>query len=323
MPAGRFLPWLRLRGARNLATPPSAAEPPSAEGFPQGLFIIGAARSGTTVLQNALNASPEIFLLGEPALHRDGLQAGFADRYNRMHRAWGNQPNKSSYCPPLFDDDPDGLSYLRRLATMHRYVGSKIVINPQGAEAEAAQLLRFHNRHFYRARYLFAFRDPVETVLSTRALAEYSGAAPADYAQALAGQWVVLELFVHMLRNLPGVRAFFQGSNEQAQMVALGHWLALDLHESAGYYDQRRRRHYAIEQLPARWQACAESCRLIQRELALLQAQGFPLAQLEQNNHHLDPQHFTPLGQLARRIALTLDDLRRDIAGSSLQTAAE
>ena len=57
----------------------------------QGLFVLGAARSGTTVLQNALNDSREIFLFGEPSFHDDMGTADFATRYNYMHRAWGNQ----------------------------------------------------------------------------------------------------------------------------------------------------------------------------------------------------------------------------------------
>ena len=71
----------------------------------QGLFIIGAARSGTTILQNALNDSRDIFLFGEPCFHADSGDADFASRYNTMHRSWGNQENKSSYCPPLFKSD--------------------------------------------------------------------------------------------------------------------------------------------------------------------------------------------------------------------------
>lgn len=67
----------------------------------QGLFVIGAARSGTTVMQNALNDSCEIFLFGEPVFHEDAGAPDFSLRYNAMHRAWGNQENKSSFCPPL------------------------------------------------------------------------------------------------------------------------------------------------------------------------------------------------------------------------------
>src|SRR5215469_5290504 len=47
----------------------------------QGLFVIGAARSGTTVLQNALNDSRAIFLFGEPAFHDDAGGPDFASRY--------------------------------------------------------------------------------------------------------------------------------------------------------------------------------------------------------------------------------------------------
>jgi hypothetical protein len=53
----------------------------------RGLFVIGAARTGTTILQNALNDSADVFLFGEPGFHRDPGSADFAVRYNSMHRA--------------------------------------------------------------------------------------------------------------------------------------------------------------------------------------------------------------------------------------------
>ncbi len=43
----------------------------------RGLFVIGVARSGTTALQNALNHSGDICLLGEPDLPVDDRSHGF------------------------------------------------------------------------------------------------------------------------------------------------------------------------------------------------------------------------------------------------------
>ena len=87
----------------------------------QTLFIIGVARSGTTVLQNALNASPDIFLLGEPDIY-DDHSAGFASRYNAMHAAWGNQPAKSSYLPKVLDKDGTWRDHLAALSRHHRWI---------------------------------------------------------------------------------------------------------------------------------------------------------------------------------------------------------
>jgi hypothetical protein len=161
---------------------------------PQGLFVIGAARSGTTVMQNALNDSRDIFLFGEPAFHEDSGTPDFAARYNDKHRTWGNQENKSSFCPRLFEDDAPWFVYLQHMATMYRYVGSKLVINPDDAQEACQAVFDFHCRHFYRARYVFTFRNPIDVLMSTRGLAELNGDTAAGYevvAQFRAGRGFV------------------------------------------------------------------------------------------------------------------------------------
>ncbi len=69
------------------------------------LFVLGCARSGTTILQNALNDSDQVFLFGEPDFHTDPGTPDFARRYNAMHRSWSNHATKSTFCPPVFDRD--------------------------------------------------------------------------------------------------------------------------------------------------------------------------------------------------------------------------
>ena len=59
--------WQVLKPNPQREESPTAEAPGIAPPDDCGLFVIGAARSGTTVFQNALNSSPEIFLLGEPA----------------------------------------------------------------------------------------------------------------------------------------------------------------------------------------------------------------------------------------------------------------
>src|SRR5204862_6445007 len=64
----------------------------------QGLFVVGHARSGTSILMQALNTSPDIFLLGEANLYVEGLRIGFPRWFNDMHRQFGNTLGKGSYC---------------------------------------------------------------------------------------------------------------------------------------------------------------------------------------------------------------------------------
>jgi transposase InsO family protein len=174
----------------------------------QALFVIGAARSGTTVLQNALNDSPHVFLFGEPAFHDDPGSADFAARYNAMHRSWGHQENKSSFCPPLFAEDASRPDYLEQLARPYCYVGSKIVVNPSNAAGTCRRVFDFHCRHFCRAHYVFTFRNPVDVLMSTRGLAELHGDAPASHESLLRSFLAVMALYLRMLRNLPSWRRY-------------------------------------------------------------------------------------------------------------------
>src|SRR5271165_5087668 len=96
---------LALRGAirrDSVATLARLTRPHNQEGM---LFVVGAARSGTTALQAALNASHDIFLLGEANFFRENLKSGFRRRYNARHRAFGHPPSKQNDCPTVAPED--------------------------------------------------------------------------------------------------------------------------------------------------------------------------------------------------------------------------
>lgn len=291
-----------------LKSPPQqqkvAAEqaPISATADIRGLFVIGAARSGTTVFQNALNSSPDIFLLGEPALQDDPGTADFAARYNAMHRSWGNQENKSSFCPPVLPGDASWSDYLAHLAKLYRYVGSKIVVTPEGAEQICQKLFEFHCQHFYRSHYVFTFRNPIDVLISTRGLAELHGNEAATHTQVLKSFLHVVALYIRFLRNLPSVTAVFHEGIDATVFQQTGLWLGLDLGEAAKYYDGKRVRHYTLEDVPEHAHALALSVMDIYNQLRDIVSAGIDLPQLEQNNNHLSPTHFTPLGNLSRRV---------------------
>jgi len=274
---------------------------------PQGLFIIGAARSGTTILQNALNDSSDIFLFGEPAFHGDAGSSDFAARYNAMHRSWGNQETKSSYCPPLFAIDAPWHDYLARLADIYRYVGAKIVINSELASEQARQLFAFQCQHFYASRYLFTFRNPLDVLVSTRGLAELNGSRIATCPEVLRGYFVVVQLFIRALRNLPHVTAVFHETVNAGTFSTLEQWLKQPLTRAGDYYNVSKVRHYELSAVPEAHRALtAEAVALYQNFRRECMA-GFELAQIEQNSGHFEQSHFTALGQLSRELSKFVD----------------
>jgi hypothetical protein len=315
---------LRLR--RHSLTPPSTPDVPVSAiqellgGNPalaeacghldlQGLFIIGAARTGTTILQNALNDSDHVFLLGEPALHHDAGDADFAVRYNAMHRAWHNQENKSSHCPGFFEGDASWYAYLLHLAGLYRRVGAKLVINPEDAEAEASRVFDFYSRYFYRSHYVFTFRNPLDMLMSVRGLASWNGADEASHVAILRCFYLVLQLYLRMLRNLPHVSAVFHESVDANTFEALGNWLSVDLKGAAAYYDSDKVRHHALAELPEAWRGVIQQAVTVYEDLRGEVQAGGALLQLEQNSRHIDERHYTVLGKLWRRTELLLESL--------------
>lgn len=275
----------------------------------QGLFVLGAARSGTTVLQNALNDSRDIFLFGEPAFHDDPGSADFAARYNSKHRSWGNQETKSSFCPVFFEDDASWRGYVHHLATLYRYVGSKVVINPGNAQETCQRVFDFHCRHFYRSHYIFTFRNPIDVLMSTRGLAELNGDAPESYETVLSSFVRVIGLYIRMLRNLPYVDAVIHENVDETVFRDLGLKLRVDLARATSYYDSKRVRHYSLDDIPESSRESAKVVIELYENLRQHTRAGFGLVQLDQNSGHFDINHYTPLGALQRRVDQVLAQL--------------
>jgi hypothetical protein len=275
------------------------------DGLParQGLFIIGAARSGTTILTNALNHSPDIYLFGEPNFQDDPGTPDFAARYNAGHRFWGMQETKSTFCPPVLAGDGTWQDYMRALARQHRYVGAKTVINPVRPQGALDKLFGFHCRFFYRARYIFTFRDPVATVISTRDLQILLVGRTDGVPVTLRSYLDTIGLFVRMLRALPHVRAVCHEDITPAAFDALQHWLGVDLAGCAGYYQPGRVLPYSDASLSESDRALMAPVVALYAELRAALAQGFATPQLDQSNNHFSPTHLTALGRIAKQAA--------------------
>ncbi|HTZ70154.1 MAG TPA: sulfotransferase [Acetobacteraceae bacterium] len=298
------------RALKRLLGPASSPVPgPGSLPADQGLFIIGAARSGTTILQNALNDSPEIFLFGEANLHTDPGTPDFAARYNAMHRSWHNQETKSSFCPPVLPRDSYWHDYMRRLAAHHRLVGSKTVLNPVRPAGWLERLFAFHCQHFYQSRYIFTFRDPVATILSTRDLQVLLSGHTEGLRSIMRNYVDTVLLFVSMLRALPNVRAVCHEDIDRATFDRLEAWLGVSLPNSHTYYDRHRVLSYDDEGLDDATRHLTGLLRELYGNLRQGINHGFATPQLDQNNHHLSPTHLTKLGHVARQAEMLADGL--------------
>lgn len=275
----------------------------------RGLFVIGHARTGTTVLANALNDSEHVLILNEADLYGDPGTPDFRARHNGLHRRLQNQENKGNFCPKLFDGDRGWDAYLIALAAHYRYVGAKMVITPQSPPDTIERVLGFATRYFYGSHFLFTFRHPADVFGSNLGLAAWSGAEGAAFRTVAGSILKVMRLYIHMIRTMPHVAAVFHESVGSETFTRLGERLGLDLAGSAAYYESGRARTYP-DSIPAGDdQNLADHLLNIHCRLSALSESGSLRAQLDQNSAHLDARHFTPLGRLAQEIDYILASL--------------
>jgi hypothetical protein len=195
------------------------------------LFIVGHARSGTSILLEALNDSPEVFLLGEANLHQHGLMPHFAEWYNLMHIQMGNPPAKYSYCPLLESPAANGVECMEALALRYAFVGEKIAFRDVALGYNPEAFFEFQARYFLNANYVCVLRDPLSVLQSS---AEMFGAGQLDlYARSYLKN---LLLIANLYRVFPKVNVLVHERISADTFRALGERLGLDLSGSSAYY---------------------------------------------------------------------------------------
>lgn len=275
----------------------------------RALFVIGCAKSGTTILQNALNDSDEVFLFGEPDFHTDPGAPDFARRYNEMHRAWRNQPTKSTYCPALFENDATWADYLLKLSETYKLVGAKIVLNPMTFLHDPDRIMNFYAREFYDAHFVFTFREPLYVAQSSRGFQEFTGGGVTPFEMLAASFVAAVSLYICMLRNLPNVHVVFHENVTRRTFARLEQDLGVRLTRARRYYDMKSVRAYDPEPMLREHGETARQVHDLYRDFRKAAAKGFDLVQMNQNSGNPSPTHLTPLGRLARRCEMIAESL--------------
>lgn len=279
----------------------------------QGLFIIGHSRSGTTILENALNDHRQIFIFNEADFFCDPGTRDFRERHNARHREFRNQENKGSFCPRLFDEDESWDRYMAVLSRSYRYVGSKIVIHQDRASGMPEQLFDFMTRRFYASHFIFTFRNPIDVLGSNRGLAEWTKGESPNCRRVMRSYLWVMRLYIRALRNLPNVLAVFHEQVSPEIFEEMSDRLGLDLRSSLRYYSDQRTKTYAADALPNDERSLVESVVTLYRELSQQAQEGYELVQIDQNLSSIDPRHPTRLGHLYRWIDMTIQDLDKEL----------
>jgi hypothetical protein len=166
------------------------------------VFVVGAARSGTTALQAGLSASDEDFVLGEAFFFWENLRAGFRARHNARHRRFGLPPSKLYDCPAVAPEDGTWVDTFAALAARYRLVGDKLPFGGYNEGRWPSEFLAFHRRYFHEAAYILAFRNPRDAILSPRSTWGIQNLVP--WARSyIAAQRALIRLRVHFPRTVP------------------------------------------------------------------------------------------------------------------------
>ncbi|MDE1174847.1 MAG: sulfotransferase [Parvibaculaceae bacterium] len=205
------------------------------------IFILGHARSGTTILAECLNAHPDVYMTTEANFYLRGPQADFREQYNLQHAHADNQISKSSYAPAFV---PHGSSlwweWLESAASHYSIVGDKMAFSDVHFDlCSEADFLSFFEARFYQARYLFTFRDPVQTLISTIKLLDK------DPIRAIHGWLSMVKLWADFIRIFPHTKTVILDNIGAQEIVEIGHFFNLDTSMSGALLDPREQRSHA------------------------------------------------------------------------------
>ena len=198
----------------------------------KGIFIVGHARSGTSVLYNALNSSPDVFLLAEANFHQSIGESDFAAWYTAMHESFANLPAKGYRCPMI---PGDGWASLFNLRTTYRHVGEKVAFRSRELGYDMVASYLFLQRWFLGSAYLCTLREPRQVLLSNREMFHVEDMRPyfVSYMECLAHEvniYLTFDRTYFLVYEMIDRRTF----------EILGRHLEIELDEAYSEYDPAR-----------------------------------------------------------------------------------
>ncbi|HWW28236.1 MAG TPA: sulfotransferase [Caulobacter sp.] len=204
----------------------------------RGLFVVGHARAGTTILQTALNTSPDVLLFGEANFHFHAREVGFRDWYNHLHGMFGAPHLKSTYCPKLLAHEATGLEYLQKLAANYRWVGEKIAFGAASEDFGFESFSDFHEREFYDAHYICIMKHPFGTLISNKTMFK-----PRDMRPYVRSFVRTLAKIVEISSIHPNVRVLIHEQITAETFEKLSEFLSIPLDEAFPCYVADKQNH--------------------------------------------------------------------------------
>ena len=143
------------------------------------VFVTGHARSGSTILMDVLNSSPDVFILNEAELYWNRQTAEFASYFNKRAAAKQYEIAKGRFIPPDVAGLADGDAVLSRLAKHYRLTGDKVALGPN--RDEQVHIFHYLTGRQLNAFHIFTIRRPDAALVSMHEMfADTPGSALID-----------------------------------------------------------------------------------------------------------------------------------------------
>src|SRR5579863_1909754 len=235
------------------------------------LFVVGCARSGTTLVHSYLNEAEDVCLLCEDNAFSGITRQYFREWYNTI---WASRPPTKGYHIP---EIPGGGMFWFDcyLALKERYgiAGSKFAFGPFAGEywLEIDRYLqRFLQSYFPKATYLLTLRRPGEAVASMGKM------FPGLHVGSLLDAWIrTLQHQLVILGSMHRARFVFHDTVSLALLEGICHGLGVQPPAKTGRFVTPREERGSFAQFPAPDQLDAVSANLLaQLELAYTHVRG-------------------------------------------------
>lgn len=168
------------------------------------LFIFGFARSSTSITLDLINYSnPRALLTGESNFYLPKHIKDFQEWYEGHVKIQGNQVGKSFHVPTLLSKRrTEWWEYLLALREFYSIVGDKMALTSvHFNEMRAQDIRRFFEERFFKSRYIFLFRNPIQTMLSWAKLANIS--TDEEMKNEIVAWLMYIQLWADIVRVFP------------------------------------------------------------------------------------------------------------------------
>src|SRR5579863_4687890 len=162
----------------------------------RGIFVVGHARSGTTVLTDALNTSADIHCLMEPYFYRTYDYPNFGAWFNKMHEGFGNPPSKGYRLQNY--GNATGREIVEQLRGSHRYVGEKLAFRQRARNYLTDKFFDFAIENFALSPFICVVRDPLKVTSSVVDMFENSAFEEAVVQSVVQSQLETYQLILRL-----------------------------------------------------------------------------------------------------------------------------